>query len=91
MPLFVPVIIGISALLAIGGVAYGCDQENKRKEEQKRARTEIAKLKNQISKLERKHDRLLPVLGKRNYQVRVLAGEIVRLRGELAFARRRAG
>ena len=89
MPL-IPLFIVVSTLLAITGFAYGCDQENKREEEQERARDEIAKLKNRISELERDHDRLLPVLGKSNDQVRALADEISRLRGELAEARRRA-
>lgn len=89
MPWLIPVAVA-SALLAFFGVAYGCDQENKREEEQERARDEIAKLKNRISELERDHDHLLPVLGKRNDQVRVLADEISRLRGVLAEARRRA-
>ena len=83
-------IIGISALAAISGIIYRCDQENKREEEQKRARAEIAKLKKRISKLERKHDRLLPELGKRNHKIRTLADEIVWLRGELEEAHQRA-
>ena len=90
MPLFIPVVVVASALLAIAGVAYGCDQENKREEEQERTRDEIAKLKNRISELERGHDHLLPMFGKKNHQVRALADEISRLRGELAEARRRA-
>lgn len=90
MPLFIPVVVVASALVAIGGIVYGCDQENKREEEQERARDEIAKLKNRISELEREHDHLLPMLGKKNHQVRALADEISRLRGELAEARRRA-
>ena len=90
MPL-IPIMIGVSVLLAMTGFAYGCDQENKREEEQERARDEIAKLKKRISKLERKHDRLLPQLGKKNHQVRALADEIVRLRADLAEARRRTG
>lgn len=91
MPLFIPVVVAASALIAIAGVVYGCDQENKREEEQKRARDEIADLKNRISELEREHDHLLPVLGKRNDQVRALANKISRLRAELEEARRRAG
>ena len=87
MPWLTPVAV-VSVLLALGGVVYGCDQENKREEEQERARDEIAKLKKRISKLERKHDRLLPQLGKKNHQVRALADEISRLRGELVEARR---
>ena len=90
MPLVIPVVVVASALLAIAGVAYGCDQENKREEEQERARDEIAKLKSRISELERKHGHLLPVLGKRNHQVRALADEISRLRAELEKVRRRA-
>ena len=90
MPLFIPVVVVASALLAIAGVAYGCDQENKREEEQERTRDEIAKLKNRISEFEREHDHLLPMFGKKNHQVRALADEISRLRGELAEARRRA-
>ena len=90
MPLFIPVVVVASALVAMSGIVYACDQENKREEEQERARDEIAKLKKRISKLERKHDRLLPQLGKKNHQVRALADEISRLRGELAEARRRA-
>ena len=90
MPWLIPIAV-VSALLAITGVAYGCDQENKREEEQKRARDEIAKLKKRISELERKRDRLLPQLGKKNHHVRTLADEISRLRVELEEARRRAG
>ena len=90
MPLFIPVVVVASALLAIAGVAYGCDQENKREEEQERARDEISKLKNRISELEREYDHLLPVLGKKDHQIRALADEISRLRGELVEARRRA-
>ena len=86
----IPVVIAASALLAFGGVVYGCDQENKREEEQKRARDEIAGLKDRISELEQEHDHLLPKLGKKNHQVRVLADEIRRLRAELEEARRRA-
>ena len=89
MPLFIPVVVVASALLAIAGVAYGCDQENKREEEQERTRDEIAKLENRISEFERERSHLLPVLGKRNHQVRALADEISRLRGELAEARQR--
>ena len=90
MPWLIPVTV-VSVLFAIVGIAYGCDQEDKREEEQERARDEIAKLKKRISKLERKHDRLLPQLGKKNHQVRALADEIVRLRADLAEARRRTG
>ena len=89
MPWLIPVTV-VSVLFAIVGIAYGCDQEDKREEEQERARDEIAKLKKRISKLERKHDRLLPQLGKKNHQVRALADEISRLRAELAEARRLA-
>ena len=88
MPLFIPVVFIASALLAAGGIAYGCDQAGKREEEQKRASAKIAKLENRISELERKHDHLLPVLGNRNDQVCALADEICRLRGELENARR---
>ena len=89
MPWLIPVAVA-SVLLAFGGAVYACDQESKREEEQERARDEIAKLKKRISKLERKHDRLLPQLGKKNHQVRALADEISRLRGELVEARRLA-
>ena len=89
MPLFIPVVVAASALIAVAGVAYGCDQENKREEEQERSRNKIAKLEKRISKLEQVHDHLLPELGKRNDQVRYLADEISRLRGKLAKARRR--
>ena len=89
MPWFI--LIGISALIGIAGIAYGCDQENKREEEQKRAHAEIAKLKYRISALEQEHDRLLPVLGKKDHQVRTLVDEIAKLRSELEEARRRAG
>ena len=88
MPLFIPVVVIASALVAVGGIAYGCDQADKREEEQKRARAKIAKLENRISELERKYDHLLPVLGKKNRQVRALADKICRLRGELENARR---
>ena len=77
------VMIGASALLAIAGVAYACDQKNKRGEEQKRARTKTTKLKKRISKCERKLGHLLSVLENKNHQIRDLA--------ELAEARRRAG
>ena len=88
MPLFIPVVFIASALLAIGGIAYGCDQADKREEELKRERAEIGKLKNRISELEQEHAHLLPALGKKNRQVRALADEICRLRGELEDARR---
>ena len=90
MPWLIPVVIVTSALAVLTGIAYGCDQENKREEEQKRARAEIAGLKDRIFELEQKHDHLLPVLGEKNHQVRVLADEIRRLRAELEEARRRA-
>ena len=80
-------VIGVSALLAIAGVAYGCDQKNKREEEQKRARAKDVKLEKRISKLERKHGYLQRVLGKKNRQVRALADEITRLRAELEESR----
>ena len=89
MPWF-PIAV-VSALLAITVFAYECDQENKREEEQKRARDKIADLKNRISRLELEHDHLLPVLGMRNDQVRAMANEISSLRAELEKARRRAG
>lgn len=91
MPLFIPVVVVTSALIAFAGAVYGCDQENKREEEQERARGEIDKLKKRISKFERKRDRLLPQLGKKNHQVRALVDEISRLRAELEEAHRRAG
>ena len=89
MPWLIP-IAAVSVLIAIGGVAYACDQETKREEEQERARKKIAKLNKRICELEQKRDHLLPVLGKRNDQVRILADEISRLREKLAKARRRA-
>ena len=86
----IPVVIAVSALLATGAVVHACDQENKREEEQKRARNRISKLKNRISELEQEHDRLLPELGKKNHQVCDLADEIRKLRAKLEGARRSA-
>ena len=86
----IPVVVAVSVLTAIAGAAYGCDQEAKREEEQRRARAAIAELEERISELERKQRYQRRELGNKNRQVRALADEITRLRAELEEARRRA-
>lgn len=86
----IPVVVAVSVLTAIAGAAYGCDQESKREEEQRRARAAIAELEERISELERKQRYQRRELGNKNRQVRALADEITRLRAELEEARRRA-
>ena len=88
---FIPVAVAaVSVLTATAAIAYACDQEGKREEEQRRASAETAELKERISNLEREHGRLRRELGKKNGQVRAMADKITKLRAELEEARRRA-
>lgn len=85
---WLPILAAIVAVPLLIEVFSDDDQEEKHAEEQKRSRAEISKLKRRISALEQEHDALLPVLGKKNQQVRHLADEICTLRSELEKARR---
>lgn len=85
---WLPILAAIVAVPLLIEVFSDDDQEEKHAEEQKRSRAEISKLKRRISALEQEHDALLPVLGKKNQQVRDLANEICALRSELEKARR---
>lgn len=85
---WLPILAAIPAVLFLVEVFSDGDQEEKHAEEQKRSRAEISELKRRISALEQEHDALLPVLGKKNQQVRLLAEEICTLRRELEEARR---
>ena len=90
LPLIPVAVAAVSVLTAAAAVAYGCDQESKREEEQRRAHAAIAELEERISELERKQRYQRRELGRKNRQVRALADEITRLRAELEEARRRA-
>lgn len=66
----IPLIIaGIAILAGAGGVAYGCDQHDKRVKEQKKFRKYRKKTERKVSDLESR-------LNEKNRQVRVLAEEL---------------
>ena len=89
---FIPIIAIAAAggLVGVGGAAFGIDQRSKRKAEQKRFRKEIKRLKRSIEIVEHEYSVLVPRVGKKNKQVRLLAAENKRLRAELWALRRAA-
>lgn len=86
MPAIPWIIAGLATLIIGATVADDVDQRKKRVEEQQRFRREIAKLTTKIAKLEAAHATSSATLAEKNHQVRAMADEIFRLRGEHAKA-----
>ena len=84
------IITAIATAAGIGGVAYGVDQHNKRRESQGRFNSELQALKERLAAKESELEQLRNRLGEKNEQVRILANEVAHLRAELAEKMRAA-
>ncbi|MYC13822.1 MAG: hypothetical protein F4Y39_08865 [Gemmatimonadetes bacterium] len=76
-------LFGIGIAIAIGGVAWGYDQYQKRKTERERFLHEIARLEKDISDLDQMYAESQSRLRSKDEQNRALIEEIMRLREEL--------
>ena len=80
----------IGGLLGIGGMAYGINEHQKRKDEQAANRALLLQVEGALAAKEQELASLRARVGNKNEQVRILAAEVERLRSEANDARRAA-
>lgn len=73
----------IGAFVTMAAILFGCDQRNKREEEQERNRENLLLLEKEIAAKEHELALLRKRLGEKNEQVRVCVAEITQLRAKL--------
>lgn len=76
--------------LALGSLAFGADQQQEREKEQANYRAGLQKLKAQLNATEDELAALCFRFGEKNEQVRILTGEVERLRHVIGEWRRAA-
>lgn len=84
------IIAAIGTLLGVGGSAYGVDQHQNRKKEQAANRARLQQIEAELASKEQQLTSLQALLGDKNEQVRILVGEVTKLRNAASDLRRSA-